>query len=167
MVKANHPRMRARDDGKKYYQTGVPCRNGHTALRRTDNGRCVQCQREFELMYTSRSDVRERIRMKTVGVNYNISTAQWQQLMKRQNGKCAGCDLVFGNERWNCACVDHDHETGEVRGLLCTQCNLALGHVKDDPEILRKHILYLRRDKKHKVKIFSSTLLSKNAVDVG
>ena len=43
-------------------------------------------------------------------------------------------------------CIDHDHETGFVRGILCSLCNTLLGHAKDDPEILRKAAEYLDRD---------------------
>lgn len=42
-------------------------------------------------------------------------------------------------------CYDHDHTTGDFRGWLCSSCNLALGNVKDDPELLRKLAEYLDR----------------------
>lgn len=42
--------------------------------------------------------------------------------------------------------IDHDHASGRVRGVLCHHCNLALGHFKDDPELLTRAIRYLTRD---------------------
>ena len=41
--------------------------------------------------------------------------------------------------------IDHDHETGKVRGLLCLQCNTALGLLKDNPKVLKKALKYLTR----------------------
>ncbi len=41
--------------------------------------------------------------------------------------------------------VDHCHETGEIRGVLCHHCNVALGHMRDDPERLRKAADYLEK----------------------
>lgn len=39
--------------------------------------------------------------------------------------------------------MDHDHETGETRGMLCSACNKMLGFARDDPEILRRALEYL------------------------
>jgi Recombination endonuclease VII len=64
------------------------------------------------------------------------------ELFERQNGTCAIC----GREEWEkvkVLGVDHDHKTGRVRGLLCTDCNMGLGKFKDDPALLRKAIKYL------------------------
>lgn len=42
-------------------------------------------------------------------------------------------------------CVDHDHNTGKVRGFLCDRCNVVLGRVKDDPKLLRQLAEYLEK----------------------
>lgn len=52
-------------------------------------------------------------------------------------GECATCGSV---ER---LCIDHDHATGRVRGLLCNDCNLSLGYAKDSIETLKNLIKYL------------------------
>jgi len=51
------------------------------------------------------------------------------------------CVICGSNEKLT---IDHDHSTGMVRGALCTNCNLGLGHFKDDPELLELAALYLR-----------------------
>ena len=57
------------------------------------------------------------------------------KLLAEQNGVCAICG---GNRGPNALALDHDHTTGDVRGLLCRPCNLGLGHFADNPEWLRK-----------------------------
>ena len=59
-------------------------------------------------------------------------------MVEAQGGTCAVCD---GKPEH----VDHDHETGKVRGVLCFNCNQALGNVRDDPAVLQGLIRYLRR----------------------
>jgi len=63
-------------------------------------------------------------------------------MFQEQNGVCAICGCK-GDGRWKTLCVDHNHDTGNVRGLLCRSCNTALGQMKDDPSLLRNAVLYL------------------------
>ncbi len=75
---------------------------------------------------------------------YGITVDQYDQLLAEQGGGCAICG-VAGPEaaRWGVLVVDHDHETGKVRGLLCSNCNCAIGLLGDSPELLTKAAGYL------------------------
>ncbi len=75
---------------------------------------------------------------------YRLSQEQLDSLRHQQGGRCAICRLELQRGRGPaCEHVDHDHLTGKVRGLLCTGCNLGLGHMSDNPERLRQAALYL------------------------
>lgn len=72
----------------------------------------------------------------------------YRTLFMRQGGKCAICKVappggVFRENEKATLCVDHDHATGEVRGLLCGQCNTGLGMFRDNPANLQRAIEYL------------------------
>lgn len=73
---------------------------------------------------------------------YGMTIEEYDYLLDKQEGCCAICgtDDPNGRGRFH---VDHNHETGEVRGLLCNGCNIALGGFKDSPEILLKARDYL------------------------
>ena len=73
---------------------------------------------------------------------YNMTLQDYDDLFELQDGKCAICGLPEINKRF---CVDHDHGTGEVRGLLCDNCNKALGHFFDNTENMKNAITYLKR----------------------
>ncbi len=72
---------------------------------------------------------------------YGITEADFDRILEEQDGACAICRTLFEDKK---PCIDHDHETGEVRGLLCYSCNSGIGQLRDDPELLAKAIRYLK-----------------------
>jgi hypothetical protein len=71
---------------------------------------------------------------------FGITQADYDALLERQGGGCAICGKPPGKISLH---VDHDHETGEIRGLLCVGCNNALGQFHDDPALLYRAIDYV------------------------
>ena len=72
---------------------------------------------------------------------YNLSYEDWLVMWESQNEKCAVCGNLF--KKPSDACVDHDHRTNKIRGLLCFKCNAAIGLLNDDPELTIKLTEYL------------------------
>lgn len=73
---------------------------------------------------------------------YGITADEYNAIKEFQGGVCAMCRRAKGTTRR--LSIDHDHRTGEVRGLLCSVCNNILGHFRDDQELLRDAASYLR-----------------------
>lgn len=65
----------------------------------------------------------------------------YDELYEFQQGACALCGEVDEKLVW--LCIDHDHSTGKVRGLLCPNCNRGVGLLKDDPNLLRRAADYI------------------------
>lgn len=80
---------------------------------------------------------------------YGITVEDYRSMLASQSGVCAICGgPPTGNHSQNRPYhVDHDHLTGKVRGLLCTNCNILIGQAKESPERLEKAIAYLRNAK--------------------
>lgn len=72
-----------------------------------------------------------------------LSWDDYLALRETQDAKCGICQRSEGDLAKNLA-VDHDHETGRIRGLLCDDCNIAIGRFKDSPELLRRALNYLK-----------------------
>lgn len=66
---------------------------------------------------------------------YNMTIEEYNQMFIEQNGCCAICN-THQSELEKALAVDHNHETKEIRGLLCMTCNRALGLLKDDRKLL-------------------------------
>jgi hypothetical protein len=78
---------------------------------------------------------------------YGITVDEFDAMLAAQRGRCAICSSP--EPRSNCWWhIDHDHDTGHVRGLLCGPCNQGIGSLGDDPDRLRLAIAYLE-DRKH------------------
>jgi predicted alpha/beta-hydrolase family hydrolase len=76
---------------------------------------------------------------------YGLTIEEYRVLHDEQEGKCLICGQECQTGRM--LSVDHDHNTGKVRGLLCQNCNTGIGKFKDDPDLLKKAISYLERNK--------------------
>jgi len=77
---------------------------------------------------------------------YGMTIDDYERLRKKQKDRCAVCGGVMkfsGPLYADRAVIDHDHESGQVRGILHNRCNLLLGNFKDDVKILRSAIKYL------------------------
>jgi hypothetical protein len=70
---------------------------------------------------------------------YGIGQAEVDQMLTQQHGKCVGCGKPDPGH------VDHDHSTDEVRGMLCFNCNQALGNVRDNINVMYRLIAYLMK----------------------
>lgn len=72
---------------------------------------------------------------------YGLLAEDFVRMLRKQNIRCAICDVEFRPDQK--PHVDHSHNCGTVRGLLCNNCNIGLGHFIDSPEILRRAADYL------------------------
>jgi len=72
---------------------------------------------------------------------YKLSPNEYFRLLAHQNGRCSICnDLLLDPH------VDHNHITGQVRGLLCRHCNIALGHFRESLAIMKGAIAYIENN---------------------
>lgn len=88
--------------------------------------------------------IRDKARSKKDGINRRKSSKYKvpHEIIVALHNK--GCCQICGNNDESAFAIDHCHLTGKVRDLLCRNCNLALGYVNDNPEILIKMVEYLR-----------------------
>lgn len=135
-------------------------RRGRHALSEVDadrqRGTCATCGPEASLKYKRQSNGRLRLACRTgdrgksaksqeralkYRTRYGITIEDYETLSQQQDGRCALCGgLPRGTKRLH---VDHCHETGRVRGLLCIGCNRALGALGDSPEGLARALTYV------------------------
>ena len=99
-----------------------------------------------------------RLRKLASGAGVFITKAQVLALYARQYGRCLGCqrDIELSGPQGSptTACVDHNHETKEVRGLLCRRCNLAIGGVLEDRQTLQRLDAYLGGYDRSKINVY-------------
>lgn len=127
--------IRRRQIGKKF-------RDKH--LKTPSPRSCHLCHKNFQPR--TRHDARYctpkcYMRSSQIKELYGLNTSQYKELLSSQGYKCAGCLLPFNDAT---PYVDHDHDTGAVRGLLHGKCNSVLGFCNDNPEILKALAHYLK-----------------------
>lgn len=117
------------------------CHLGHPIETRVYGGkpkrRCWTCNANYQRgVYRPRaSSRRHRLRV------YGLTPEDYDALLAKQDRACAICREPC--RTGDALVVDHDHDTGAVRGLLCRTCNLALGYLRDDPDLIAAAAAYL------------------------
>lgn len=109
---------------------------------RNKDGLHTYCRKCNNRRAKASPNYKKNIRKAQLKKNYKLTPEQYDAIFAIQNGVCAICNQPESGKR-EYLCVDHDHDTKKVRGLLCHDCNLGLGKFKDDPAILNKAIWYL------------------------
>jgi recombination endonuclease VII len=120
------------------------CRGCHSGYQRRWRERNQTKVRANDRAYRerNRTSVLRRQRNHTLRRKYGLSVDEFERMAEEQGGLCAACGRepsAVGLQ------VDHCHETGAVRALLCKSCNSAAGHANDDPAQLRLIADYLER----------------------
>jgi hypothetical protein len=105
-----------------------------------DANRETLAQKAREYHWNNREIVLARMRAADLARTYGLSREQYDAMLADQGGGCALCGRKPGRRE---LAVDHDHQTGQVRGLLCSSCNGALGVLGDSREGLLRALAYL------------------------
>lgn len=84
---------------------------------------------------------------------YGLEPDLYRDILKRQQGVCAVCRQPERTVRNRLMAVDHDHVTGQIRGLLCSQCNRAIGMLGDDPDRITAAARYVRSHRQQRMSL--------------
>ena len=123
-------------------------RNERQRKYRAENPEVRIRNREYRRLHLKRYQATEfesQLRTK-----YHMSRDQFFTMLNGQDGKCAICRTVLAVETSrkakNRKCIDHDHDTGKVRGILCSPCNSGLGYFGDSLSRVEAAADYLRKN---------------------
>jgi hypothetical protein len=112
-------------------------------VKRGYSYKCKECCKLYARELRTEGRVQEGERRWQLRTRYGITLEEWEKMYDEQLGRCAICLIPLAECK--IIATDHDHATGVVRGLLCNPCNLALGSLKDDPEIIRRMLHYVEQ----------------------
>lgn len=106
---------------------------------------CRKCEISYQRQHRKDNPdlYKERDRASKLKGNYNITSTEYNSLLVKQDGKCVICGAHYTKLNKGLV-IDHNHNTNEIRGLLCSNCNCVLGLVYDNIDILKEMIKYLR-----------------------
>jgi len=97
-----------------------------------------------------REKSKEKNKERQLKINHGITPEEQELMLVRCNGRCEICFVEVKkkdgmSQKSDYMCIDHCHNTGSIRGILCCRCNLALGGFKDSIDILKSAVKYLER----------------------
>jgi len=142
-------RLENKEKIKQYYLENKEKLNEHMKQYRLVNKEKIE---EYNKQYRLenkendkqyRLNNKERYRESKLKRKYNITLDDYNKMLLEQDGKCWTCSIKIEDTKKKYLCVDHNHLTGQVRGLLCDPCNVALGLLKESQEIIANLSKYL------------------------
>lgn len=97
--------------------------------------------------YSCKECSRTHTRKYNLVSKYGITAQDYAEKLLKQGGKCGCCGnrLEPDGKKMNRPCVDHNHNTGEIRDILCGRCNIAAGNLMDSHEFADKVSAYLKK----------------------
>lgn len=105
---------------------------------------CKKCRNKDRAEFNSRFGF--GLRTNNLRRLYGITPQDYLNMSEKQENKCYICQKINDFGPWqNKLVVDHCHKTGTIRALLCDKCNKGLGQFNDDPELLIKASIYLKK----------------------
>jgi len=114
-------------------------RKAYKAKYYQDNKEAIQKRRKLNPKVTKEKSKEYYVRYK-----YGVDMSEIRAYFIVQKGRCAICDIYMdGKTNGTKPHIDHCHATKNIRGLLCHNCNVGIGHLKDSVDILKKSIKYL------------------------
>lgn len=127
-----------------YRKNPTFCLYGHefAVVGKTPQGVCHACERNRRKIY--RETHPRTVRNAHYRAKFGITLEKYNDLFAEQKGLCLGC-YKHQSSLKRAFAVDHSHATGKIRGLLCINCNVALGNAQDDSVILRRLADYLEK----------------------
>lgn len=109
---------------------------------------CLKLKPKQKRIYKYNPNGAKKARKYDLRKIYNLSYEDYEYMLEKQSNLCAICGRpeVVKSKKGNVKelSIDHHHESGRVRGLLCHACNIGLGQFKDDPQLLESAIKYLK-----------------------
>lgn len=117
----------------------------HKQWREENAEHVANYSKTYMAEYLAREEVQVQTWRRNLWRNYRMTDAEFNELWNAQSGQCAICsvELLPRGRQPNAVAVDHNHDTGAVRGLLCRACNHGLGLFYDSPTILQSAAKYL------------------------
>jgi len=141
------------------------CKNGHdmtpdnTGTRTNGTPMCLTCRRadakryyqsskgkEYRKKASQRADFKKKAAWRTRANRYGMKSAELTEFFESHGWACSACGAKWDSlAHGGGLCVDHNHTTGQVRGILCVPCNSALGQLREDEERFMRLVKYMTK----------------------
>lgn len=136
-------KQKINEQKRKYYAANLEKKRAyHRKWREANPESFARARRKYKEAHPERS------RLSLMKKKYGMGAGEFESMYEAQGGRCKICgeEIEQWDRRTHRTHIDHDHKTGKVRGILCSNCNKLLGYARDDSAILKAAVEYLGRE---------------------